>query len=112
MDNMDFGQRMMIARKERKLSQAEIGERSGINPDIVGKYERGENVPSIGKAKMIAEALDVSLDYLVGIGKEAQEIDNKTLSRLIDIGNLESVDKSNILYTLDALIKAAKLKSL
>jgi len=35
---------------------------------MVGKYERGDASPSIEVAKKIADALEVSLDYLVGEG--------------------------------------------
>jgi transcriptional regulator with XRE-family HTH domain len=34
----------------------------------INKYERGEAVPSIEAAKKIADAFEVSLDYLVGEG--------------------------------------------
>ncbi len=39
---------------------------SGVSRVMIGKYERGEAVPSIGAAKKIADAFEVSLDYLVG----------------------------------------------
>jgi transcriptional regulator with XRE-family HTH domain len=35
----------------------------------MGKYERGEAAPSIDFAKRIADALGVTLDYLVGEGQ-------------------------------------------
>ncbi|MES2591401.1 MAG: hypothetical protein V4608_05920 [Bacteroidota bacterium] len=38
--------------------------------------------------------------------------DKKTLKRLEDIEKLPDNDKQNIFYTLDNLIKAAKLKTL
>jgi transcriptional regulator with XRE-family HTH domain len=87
------------------------GERSGINGDIVGKYERNEMKPSIETAKKLADALEVSLDYLVGEG-ELRVLDKRTLKRLEDIENLPDEDRSNIYYTLDNLIKAAKLKAI
>jgi transcriptional regulator with XRE-family HTH domain len=83
----------------------------GINGDIVGKYERNEMKPGIDTAKKLADALEVSLDYLVGDG-ELKILDKKTLKRLEDIENLQEEDKNHILYTLDNLIKAAKLKNL
>ena len=33
---------------------------------MIGKCERGEAVPSIEVAKKMADALEVSMDYLVG----------------------------------------------
>lgn len=108
---MTFGQKMAFCRKEKKISQAEIGKRAGINGDIVGKYERDEMKPSIDTAKKLADALEVSLDYLVG-DAELRVLDKKTMQRLEDIEKLAPEDKNNIFYTLDNLIKAAKLKAL
>ena len=39
--------------------------------DIIGKYERNENSPSIEMALKIAKAFDVPVDYLLGEGKHA-----------------------------------------
>ena len=108
---MTFGQKLTLCRKELKLSQAEVGKLSGINGDIIGKYERDEMKPSIDTARKLADALSVSLDYLVSDG-ELKVLDKKTLKRLEDIDKLPEKDKNNIFYTLDNLIKAAKLKAL
>lgn len=108
---MTFGQRMAFCRKEKKLSQAELGKLSGINGDIIGKYERNEMKPSIETAKKLADALEVTLDYLVADG-ELRNLDKKTLQRLEDISKLPTEDRNNIFYTLDNLIKAAKLKAI
>ena len=108
---MTFGQKMAFCRKEKKISQAEIGKIAGINSDIVGKYERDEMKPSIETAKKLADALGVSIDYLVS-DTELKMLDKKTLQRLEDIEKLPDQDKQNIFYTLDNLIKAAKLMAL
>jgi hypothetical protein len=65
---------------------------------------------SVHVASKIAEALEVSVDFL--LGKTATEIDKQTLKRLQDIAKLAEEDKKNIFYTLDGLIRAAKLKTL
>lgn len=108
---MTFGQKLAFCRKEKKFSQAELGKLSGINGDIIGKYERNEMKPSIETAKKLADALEVTLDYLVADG-QLRSLDKKTLQRLEDISKLSEEDKNNIFYTLDNLIKAAKLKAI
>lgn len=55
-------------RKERSWSQADLANKTGISLVMVGKYERGDAIPSIEVAKKIADAFEVSLDYLVGEG--------------------------------------------
>jgi transcriptional regulator with XRE-family HTH domain len=94
-----------------KLAQADLGKLSGINGDIIGKYERDEMKPSIETAKKLADGLEISLDYLVGDG-DLKVLDKKTLQRLEDIAKLNSDDKIHIFYALDNLIKAAKLKAI
>jgi transcriptional regulator with XRE-family HTH domain len=108
---MSFGQKLAYSRKEKKYSQAELGKLSGINGDIIGKYERDEMKPSIETAKKLADALDITLDYLVGDG-ELKVLDKKALQRLEDIAKLPNKDKDNILYAIDNLIYAAKMKAI
>ncbi len=55
---------------------------------MIGKYERGEAVPSIDAAKKIADAFEVSLDHLVDEGL-LKGFDKKTLQRLHDLEQLE-----------------------
>jgi len=108
---MAFADRLAFARKEKKMKQTDLGKAVGTSGDIIGKYERGENTPSIEVAAKIADALEVSLDYLVGEG-DLKVLDKKTLKRLNDIEALPETDKNHIFYALDNLIKAAKLNAL
>jgi len=78
--------------------------------DIIGRYERDEVNPSIEVASKIADVLEVSLDYLTG--KLNVEVDNTILKRVIEVQQMNDDDKEHILYTLDALIKSVKLKSI
>jgi transcriptional regulator with XRE-family HTH domain len=57
----------------KKLSQSDLGKAVGTSGDIIGRYERDEVKPSIEVAIKIADALQVSLDYLVG--KTSLEVD-------------------------------------
>ena len=55
-------------RKEKSLSQSDLANKIGISQVMVGKYERGDATPSIEVAKKIADAFEISLDYLAGEG--------------------------------------------
>lgn len=96
-------------REEKGWNQSELADRSGVSRVMIGKYERGEAVPSIDAAKKIADALDVTLDFLVGEGTNAK-LDKKTLKRLSDIELLEDA-KRNVLFDLiDTYIRDAKIR--
>ena len=59
------GTRIAQLRKEKGFSQAGLAKVVGISREAIGKYERGEASASIETAKKIADAFDVTLDYLV-----------------------------------------------
>jgi transcriptional regulator with XRE-family HTH domain len=71
--------------KKKGLSQADLGKAIGTSGYIIGRYERDEVKPSIEVAVKIADALDISLDYLVGKTRWSltlmQCADSKTLLR-------------------------------
>ncbi len=105
---MTFGERLSLVRKRKKLSQAEVGKKIGINGDAIGRYERNEVKPTIEMATKIAQALQISLDYLVG--NTDIELDKATLNRIQEIDRLSDENKNHIYVTVDALIRDFKNK--
>jgi transcriptional regulator with XRE-family HTH domain len=105
---MTFGERLTQVRKRKSLNQADIGKIIGINGDAYGRYERNEVRPTIEMAVKIAQALEVSLDYLTGSSEI--ELDKATLDRVQEITKLSDKDKDYIFVTLDALIRDFKNK--
>jgi transcriptional regulator with XRE-family HTH domain len=96
-------------RDKKGWSQTDLADKSEVSRVMIGKYERGEAVPSIDAAKKIADALEVSLDYLVGEGINAH-FDKKTLKRLEELELLDD-DKKKTLYDLiDTYIRDAKAR--
>ena len=105
---MTFGERLTLVRKRKKLSQAEVGKRIGINGDAYGRYERNEVRPTIEMAVKIAKGLEISLDYLTG--NSDIELDGAMLQRVQEVTKLSEKDKDHIMITLDALIRDFKNK--
>lgn len=64
--------------------------------------------PTIEMANKIANALKVSLDFLVG--NTDLELDTETLKRVEDISKLSDDNKKHIYILLDALIRDFKTK--
>ena len=105
---MTFGERLSIVRKRRKMSQADIGKIISISGDAYGRYERDEVKPTIEMANKIANALKISLDYLVG--NTDLELDTDILKRVEDVSKLSDDNKKHIYILLDALIRDFKTK--
>ena len=74
---------------------------------MVGKYERGDAIPSIEVAKKIADVFAVSLDYLVGEG-ENSKFDKKTLSIIHEIENIEPSTREKLYFLVNAIIRDYK----
>jgi transcriptional regulator with XRE-family HTH domain len=108
---MNTGKIIVELRDKQGWSQADLAGKSGVSRVMIGKYERGEAVPSIDAAKKIADAFEVSLDHLVGEGM-LKGFDKKTLQRLHDLEQLEEDKKKTLLDLIDtyiATLKDAKL---
>ena len=106
---MTFGEKLSYCRKQKKLSQNELGKLSKVSGDIVGKYERDEMKPSIETARRLAEGLAVSLDYLVGDG-EMKVIDKEMLTRLENINAMPHELKNHVLHFIDMAIRDSKTR--
>jgi transcriptional regulator with XRE-family HTH domain len=103
---MTLGQHIAALRKERSLSQTELGKRAGTSGDLIGRYERDEVKPSIEVIIKIADALKISIDFLVG--KTDFELDQDTLKRIQEVANLPVDAKKQIYMVMDALIRDFK----
>ena len=63
---IDTGERIRALRKERNLNQEELAELSSLNRVTIAKYESGRIEPGAQALARIADALDVSVDALLG----------------------------------------------
>lgn len=110
---LEFGKRLALCRKEKGFSQKELAKMLKTSHSVIGKYEREEMTPSIEVAVKLAAFLDTTVAYLLGEDKSSVLLKNPDmLKRLQDIENLSDEDRRGILYALDNLLKAAKLKTL
>ena len=105
---MSLGSRISRIRKEHKIDQRELAEKVGIHPNVQGRYEGEEATPSVEVAAKTADALGVSLDYLVD--NTDIELDKTILDKVIAIQKLPDEDRTHIMYSLDGLIQHAKTR--
>ena len=61
-----LGQRIRSARQGKGMDISALAERVGVTPESLGHIERGIRKPSLSTLILIADELDVSLDYLTG----------------------------------------------
>ena len=78
-------------------------------PDTQHPRQLGDASPSIEVAKKIADALAVSLDYLVGEGINSK-LDKQALKRLQDLELPEEDKKKTLFDLIDTYIRDAKTR--
>ena len=61
-----FPTRLRSAREYRGLNQADLATRTGLQPSAVSHFETGARKPSFDNLHLLAETLDVTIDYLLG----------------------------------------------
>ena len=62
---MTYAEALKRFRSERKLTQERLANTIGVRKEVYQRYEYGRD-PSISVLCKIANAFDVSIDYLVG----------------------------------------------
>ena len=63
---MTIGERIRNVRENKNYSQKELEKMAMLSEKSVSKYERGENNVPVDNLSKIADALNVSMDYLAG----------------------------------------------
>lgn len=67
---MNFCERLKEIRVEHGLNQRALAELSGLSPQSISSFESGINSPTMPSLCALANALNVSTDYLLGRSDE------------------------------------------
>jgi len=58
--------RLKEIRQARGLTQKELAQKIGVSTGAIGLYETNRRMPDLSTLKKLADALNVSADYLIG----------------------------------------------
>jgi len=61
-----FGERLRRLREEKGVSQSELASKAGFQPSAVAHFESDRRSPSFENLRRLADALTVTIDYLLG----------------------------------------------
>lgn len=111
-----FAERLRSLRKQKNLSQTEQGQLAELHYTHIGRYERGTSRPSGDTLKRLADALDVSSDYLLeGASDDAAKAkfeDRELLRQFQEVEQLPEEDKKVVKTLLDAFLIKKHLQTL
>ena len=75
---MSFAAILKDVRKQKKMSQTELAAQLGVTQQAVGKWESGRSSPDPTMLARIAEILNTTTDYLLGLHQPGEEVDSAT----------------------------------
>jgi len=108
--SLHFGKRLRECREMKKFSQHELAKLSGASYSVIGKYERDEITPSVEVAKRLSIILETTVSFLVG---EINLYEDPRMIKFVkDIKSVSEAEQDRILYTVNAMVKSAKISEL
>jgi transcriptional regulator with XRE-family HTH domain len=107
-----FADRLRTTRENKGLSQTDLAAKSGLQPSAVSHFETGRRAPSFDNLRRLADALDVSIDYLLGRAEEPVSAGPRAQKLFRDFVNMSAEDQDNLSSFAAMLAKknAAKKK--
>lgn len=101
-----LGSRIKELRKAKKLTQEELAELIGVEPQHMSRLEIGKSYPSLDRLEKMAIALDVQLrDFFEYMHLEdtAERVDN-----LLELTKELSEEQQKIVYKLVQILKESQ----
>ena len=107
-----FGQRMSKFRNKAGYSQRDLAKETGISQRMIAYYEKQTQHPPTHLLPVLAEALGVSADELLGIktNSKGPKKDVRLWRRFNQIEQMDTKEKRQILQLLDTFIEKEQLK--
>lgn len=113
---MTLGERVRRLRQDRGWSQAQLGQRLGVHQEQVSGYERDVHVPSTELLVQLAEAFDVSLDYLVSGSRDdsrrVEVSDRELIRHMEEVDILPERDREAVKAVLESFILKHRFQEL
>ena len=103
---MNFGQKLTMARKSLGITQLDLAQKLGMTQGRLSLYERGKREPDVEAIRLLAEALGVRADWLIGLTENPQEVFGKH-SATEPAVSLEALKLARLFDQLDSWGQAA-----
>ena len=106
------GERIKKKRKELGYTQAEVGKLVGVTSVAVVQWEKGDTLPSGAHLLILAKALDVSPEYILGTDQKQTKIMETRQKYRTDNLRPEQVELLDAFDQVDKPLRKAVLKLL
>lgn len=108
----DFGERLRKLRVAQNLTQHQLGEKLGVVPSTVGKYEKvKDSYPSVEVLIKLSDFFNVSLDYLLKGAPAAGTVENN-INGMMSNSPFIQANHGGVVYNGDGAISPEALELL
>lgn len=111
---MTFGQRLTEERQKMGLSKLELSKIVEVHYSQIGRYERDQATPSADMLTKIANALEITTDYLMNgtVSEQATHRikDKKLITQFQKIAALPEESQSIVMALIDAFVFQQEMK--
>jgi len=107
---MTLGEKIRLTRTQRKISQQELGELATTHQKNISKYEKDLVAPSAITLKKIADALEVTTDYLLNEKDTIVIKDTALMDQFKEIDSMPENVKNTLMSVVAAYIRDFKTK--
>lgn len=108
-----FGARVKQLRKQRHWTQKELARKVEIRFQLLNKYEGGQHIPSVETLIRLADALDVTVDYLL-TGNPVEDsplASSRLFQRFRTLEGLAKEEQDAVITLIDAMIAKHKMEA-
>lgn len=106
---MSVGDRLRQARKDNKMTLAQLGKLVGVTGGAVTAWESGRNIPDAVMLAKLAQALNVPLNMLADApAQDEYKISDEVYQIATIIDSLPDKDRQTLINVLNALGYSAK----
>lgn len=103
MDYLLVGQRIQQVRKSKKLKQLDLAKKVGVSDRYISNIETGKDKCSLVTLLHLANALNVSMDYLLGENLNVNRIDEDYDAIVLAAKNLSKEQRAYALKFMQFL---------
>jgi transcriptional regulator with XRE-family HTH domain len=110
-----FARRLKEVRELRQLSQGDLAAKIDKEAGLISHFETGRRAPSLLVLKRLADALQVTIDYLTGrsddpAGAEPQAVGDSVVARINrSVKILDESQKETVAQMVDGLARSKQV---
>ncbi|EKD29101.1 MAG: hypothetical protein ACD_79C00066G0003 [uncultured bacterium] len=110
-DSYNFGNKLLLLRKKRGLSQSELGNKVGLSRRMIIYYEKHTTrIPNIGLLKKFANALNCPIDHFFEQSEkiEVNRKNEKLWKKFKKVENFTEEQQKAVLVVVETIAKSNK----